>query len=102
MRNFLDIRKMGRFLLKLILPILFALIFGEIIVRIFLPQPESITTWVQSDEKYGYTLKKNFYKKVSFPHSDFVMEIKTNSLGFRSKEYSLSEISNKNIKKHFY
>jgi len=68
----------------------------EAIVRIFLPQPDAMR-WFLSDETYGYVLKKNFYQKYHYPRTDFVMEVKTNSLGHREAEYDLSKSDVKRI-----
>jgi len=75
-----------------------SLLILELIIRIFLPQKESML-WIKRDKKYGYLMKKNFCQKYSYPGVDFVMEVKTNSLGLRGREFNLSEFSDPEIKK---
>src|SRR4030042_2218828 len=76
---------------------LIVFLMGEIIVRIFMPQ-EDAQLWPLSDKRYGYVMKRNFYQEYRFPKNQFVMVIRTNSLGLRGKEYGLP---NDGVKKVF-
>jgi hypothetical protein len=95
-KNKLSIKKkIIYFMLMLIITIIIAFLAGELFIRIFYPQEDAMK-WFKSDNRYGYVMKKNFYQEYHYPGYDFVMEVKTNSLGFRDKEYDLSE---KDVKK---
>ncbi len=98
MNSQLSIKKIAYNLIVLFISIIVAIILGEIIIRIFIPQQESMR-WFKSDAKYGYTLKRNFHQKYHYLGSDFVMEVQTNSLGHRYKEYDSLTFNDPNIKK---
>ena len=70
---------------SIFLAVLVSLIFVEIIVRLFYPQAGAIT-WIQSHERYAYVNRSNAHESYTFPQSDFVMEIKINSIGLRERE----------------
>jgi hypothetical protein len=57
----------------------------EVLVRVMLPQ-ESPSLWLKPDERYGHLMKPNFQQRFHFSGTDFVMEVQTNSLGFRDEE----------------
>lgn len=57
----------------------------EGMVRVFLPQ-ESASLWLTPDPRYGHLMKPNFHQSFAFTGSHFVMEVQTNSLGFRDEE----------------
>lgn len=76
--------------------VIITLLALEIFIRVFIPQPEP-TKWFESNEKYGYVLKKNFYQNYHFAGTGFTMEVKTNSLGLRDKEYDLTQTDAKRI-----
>src|SRR4030042_6040394 len=71
-------------------------LIGEIIVRVFMPQ-EDPQLWPLSDKRYGYVMKTNFYQEYRFPRNQFVMVIRTNSLGLRETEYRLPNDSVKKV-----
>lgn len=57
----------------------------EVLVRALLPQ-ESPSLWLRPDARYGHLMKPNFHQRFHFSGTDFVMEVQTNSLGFRDEE----------------
>lgn len=64
----------------------------EFVLRLFFPQQESMR-WFQSSERYGYITKPNFNQDYSYVGHDFVMEVRTNSLGHRAVEYDTETFS---------
>lgn len=62
-----------------------ALIAVECGIRLLAPQPP-IAEWFTHDARYGFFLKPNFHQSFPYPGSDFVMEVRTNSLGLRDIE----------------
>ena len=98
MKRQLSIRKTAYNLIVLIISIVVSIMLGEIIIRIFIPQQESMR-WFKSDAKYGYILKKNFHQNYHYLGSDFVMEVQTNSWGHRYEEYDSLAFNEPNIKK---
>ncbi len=89
-------KKIFYFLLMIALTAIIALFTLEIVVRLFIPQQEAMR-WFLSDEKYGYVLKKNFHQRYHYLGYNFIMDVKTNSLGLRDKEYDLSRTDVKRI-----
>src|SRR5262245_2426822 len=69
------------------------LLVVEIGLRIFYPQQETMR-WFESSDKYGYVLKKNFSQAYSFIGHEFTMQVQTNSLGHRYKEYNQASFDN--------
>ncbi len=65
-----------------------AFLLCEALVRIFAPQ-QPIPRWFEEDAEYRYVLKKNFRQSYPFVGTDFIMEVQTNSLGFRDEEIEL-------------
>lgn len=65
---------------------------AEIALRLFLPQQESMR-FFESSERYGFELKHNFQQAYHYPGVDFVMDVRTNSLGLRDREYAPSELT---------
>jgi hypothetical protein len=61
------------------------LLLLELMVRTVMPQQEP-QLWLQPDARYGHVMKANFHQRVRFPGTDFVMEVRTNALGFRDAE----------------
>ena len=57
----------------------------EIVVRVFFPQPESMR-WLVPDQRYGHLMHPNFHQRYPFIGFDFVMDVRTNSLGLRDDE----------------
>jgi hypothetical protein len=53
--------------------------------------------WFASSPKYGYVNKKNFHQDYHYLDNSFVMEVKTNSLGLRDKEYDLTNTDIKRV-----
>jgi hypothetical protein len=67
-----------------------AAVLAEAGLRLFLPQQEAMRFFASS-ERYGFELKKNFHQAYRYPGDDFVMDVQTNSLGLRDREYDGSE-----------
>ncbi len=63
---------------------------GEITVRIFFPQDTPVK-WFERNERYGKFHKKNYKQNFYNKKTNFIMEVKTNSLGLRDREYDLSD-----------
>ncbi len=61
------------------------LIVLEGMVRVFWPQ-RAQEDWVAPDARYGHLYKKEGHFRYPFPGSDYVMDMRTNSLGFRDDE----------------
>jgi len=73
-----------------------ALAVAETFLRIFLPQQEDMQ-WHLSDARYGFAMKKNFHQNYRYIGSDFSMEVKTNSMGLRDKEYDFGSLGQKRV-----
>jgi hypothetical protein len=73
-----------------------ALAVTETFLRIFLPQQEDMQ-WHLSDARYGFVMKKNFQQTYHYIGSDVSIEVKTNSMGLRGKEYDLGSPSQKRV-----
>jgi hypothetical protein len=54
-------------------------------VRLFWPQRQ-FEEWVEPHVDYGHMYKANGHFRYPFPKSDYVMDLRTNSLGFRDDE----------------
>ena len=78
------------------LVLLVALLAGEVVVRIVLPQNDA-ERWFQSDERYGYVLKRNFHQRLHYARLDVAIDVRTNSLGLRDREYDLSRSDAKRV-----
>ena len=63
----------------------FALIAVEGAVRMLWPQ-RPYEEWVAPDARYGHLYKPNGHFQYPFPNSKYVMDLRTNSLGFRDDE----------------
>lgn len=85
-------------LVALLVSSVFGLFIVEFLIRVFLPQQESMQ-WFASSERYGYVLKKTFSQDYRYLGFNFVMNVTTNSYGHRDEEYNPSDFSNPNIKK---
>ncbi|MFX0197130.1 MAG: SGNH/GDSL hydrolase family protein [Candidatus Hodarchaeota archaeon] len=83
-------------LLMIVLTFVVGLSIAEILIRVFIPQQETMR-WFLPDEKYGHVLKRNFHQRYHYFDSNFFMDVKTNSLGLRDKEYDLSRTDVKRI-----
>lgn len=57
----------------------------EVLVRVYAPQPEPMR-WLTPHPRYGHVMKPDFHQRFSFAGTDYVMEVRTNSLGFRDQE----------------
>lgn len=68
----------------------------EIMVRMLAPQPEP-NLWLKPDARYGHLIKPQFHLQVSFPGTDFVMDVQTNALGFRDDEVPPAQPGTKTI-----
>lgn len=68
----------------------------EVLIRIWYPQVES-AKWIVLHKKYGKFQRKNFVGKYVNRKADNMIEIRTNSLGLRDKEYDLSDTESKRI-----
>lgn len=84
------------FLLSLIIVSFLGFAIAEIITRIFW-QDKSAKVWPEASDEYWYINKRNFYTEYTFPNSDFVMKVKTNSFGHRDDEYDLTKKHSKRI-----
>lgn len=62
-----------------------SLLLAEAAVRMGMPQ-ESPQLWLTPDARYGHVMKPHFHQRFHFPHGDFVMDVRTNALGFRDEE----------------
>jgi len=62
-----------------------ALVVLESAVRLLWPQ-KPYEEWVAPNARYGHLYKPNGQFKYPFPGSDYVMDLRTNSLGFRDDE----------------
>lgn len=86
----------GKRVLFVILAVIFcfvlAAVIAEIGLRLFLPQQESMRFFASSD-RYGYELKKSFHQRYGYVGSDFVMDVRTDSIGLRDREYAPAEFS---------
>lgn len=60
---------------------------GEIFVRIFVPQPDTMR-WLAPSERYGHVMKSNFEQRYRFLGTDTAMQVQTNSLGLRDEEWT--------------
>ncbi len=61
-------------------------VFGlDILVRVIAPQPGNMR-WLVPDARYGHVMRADADEHYAFAGTDFVMEVKTNSLGLRDKE----------------
>ncbi len=78
-------RLLGVALLAAVLSGAFALLVLEGTVRMLWPQ-RPYEEWVAPDARYGHLYKPNGQFKYPFPGSDYVMDLRTNSLGFRDDE----------------
>ncbi len=63
----------------------FALLVLEGTVRLLWPQ-RPYEEWVAPDARYGHLYKPNGHFRCPFPGSNYVMDLRTNSLGFRDEE----------------
>ena len=79
-------------ILAVIFCVVLAAVIAEIGLRLFLPQQESMRFFASSD-RYGYELKKSFHQRYRYVGSDFVMDVRTDSLGLRDREYDTAELS---------
>lgn len=98
MNNKPSIKRKLFFALTFTISLCLTLLLGEILVRIISPQQEAMR-WFKTDKRYGYLLKKNFHQNYHFTGHEFVMNVETNSMGHRSKEYDRSAFIDPNIKK---
>ncbi len=62
-----------------------AMLVLEGAVRLLWPQ-RPYEDWVAPDARYGHLYKANQHSQYPFPGSDFVMDLRINSLGFRDDE----------------
>ena len=79
-------------LLAFLICVALAAILAEAGLRLFLPQQEAMR-FFDSSERYGFELKKNYHQIYRYPGDDFVMDVRTNSLGLRDREYESSEFA---------
>lgn len=75
---------------------LVAILGAEATIRALLPQ-EDLIRWMRIDEKYGKVNREDCRETLRFPRSDFVMHVRTNSLGLRDREYDLTDESAKRV-----
>ena len=67
------------------------LLGAELVVRIVFPQVDA-ERWFKSDSRYGFVLRKNFHQVYRYPQHDVTIDVFTNSLGLRDKEYDLARV----------
>jgi hypothetical protein len=79
-------RFMAEALLAAALCGIFSLLFLEASVRLLWPQQRTYEDWIAPDARYGLLYKPNGHFRYPFPGSDYVMDLRTNSLGFRDEE----------------
>jgi len=61
------------------------LLLLEAMVAVFLPQQEHME-WMMPSDRYGHVGKPHFQQRYRYAGTDFVMDVQTNSLGFRDEE----------------
>lgn len=89
-------KKLIYFFLMFLLAAIAGLSTAELATRILCRQEELIK-WIIPDDKYGFVNKKNFDGTYHFLNSDFIMEVKINSLGLRGEEYDLTRSDIKKV-----
>lgn len=83
-------------MLLLCLSVAIMLAAGEVLVRLLAPQ-EQTAKWLIPHEKYGMFQKKNYACKHVNTNSRSTVDVQTNSLGLRDKEYDLSDKTAKRV-----
>ncbi len=89
MISFFRYKRFWTALLLLSFSFLLSLLLAEATVRVLAPQ-QPVAQWFKESDTYCYTLKKNFHQRFPFVGSDFVMDVRTNSLGHRDPEPKFS------------
>jgi hypothetical protein len=79
-------------ILAFVLCVALAAILAEAGLRLFLPQQEAMRFFASS-ERYGFELRKSFHQAYRYVGSDFVMDVRTDSLGLRDREYDPAEFA---------
>lgn len=82
--------------IMIFISLLLALILAESGIRLFYPQPDPIH-WVENDATYGYRVKKNFFQLYRYPRLGYSIEVKTNSLGLRDREFEPSTFTDSDL-----
>ena len=59
---------------------------GELTIRLFFFQTEA-ERWYLSDPRYGHRLKPDFYQRFEYPSAGVAVDVRTNSIGLRDREY---------------
>jgi lysophospholipase L1-like esterase len=77
-------------LLAFITGVLIAGILAEGFVRLVFPQ-QDIAEWFTAHDTYGFAMKPNYHQRYAFASHDFMMDVQTNSLGFRDAEHDLTQ-----------
>ncbi len=72
------------------------LVILEIFLRLFAPQNDA-QQWFESHQRYGFTLKKNFQQRYNYWRAGVAVDVQTNALGHRDKEYNLAQADVKRV-----
>jgi lysophospholipase L1-like esterase len=72
------------------------LLLMEGLLRLAAPQQETMR-WFSSNERYGFVNKPNFEQDYHYVGHDFVMQVRTNSLGLRDDEHDLAADQRKRV-----
>lgn len=83
------VKKIISYLIVLCLGLIAVLGILEIFVRVFFPQDDYME-WFLSDKRYSHINKSNFYQRYKYPRYDYAVDIRTNSMGMRDREYDLT------------
>ena len=83
---------MIRLLAKIAAAGVLTLLFGEMLVRLVLPQ-QPVPDWLQRDARYKTSLRKHSTGAYPFYGSDAVMTVRINALGLRDREFSAAELA---------
>lgn len=62
----------------------------EVLVAVFMPQPAPML-WLEAGGPYGHVMKRDYRQRYAYPGHDFVMDVRTNSEGFRDDEFPAPE-----------
>lgn len=89
-------RKLAFIAVATALVLVVALLAGEAVIRIVFPQNDA-ERWFQADERYGYVLKRNFHQRLHYARDNVTIDVRTNSLGMRDREYDLSRSDAKRV-----
>ncbi len=92
----LFVKRIISYLIILSIGLIAALGILEIFVRVFFPQDDYME-WFLSDKRYGHINKSNFYQRYKYPRHEYAVDIRTNSMGLRDREYDLTRRDYKRV-----